>query len=225
MSITEFRIINNLSNPPNAVVKYIGENSVWGHQYVGSQIVIPYYDEERDYHLELNGMLVDYSCDAINGYLFEEVLKLAFAVIVYMRPAQIPMLMIKRDKMDIDYPHICYGCGDPLKWIHLRTRNLKADHSNKKELKKLWKSARVEFYCCNCYANQKIENHNNYPYEEFYTMYLIEVNIDIFNTLYERYKQMFLFQLSSNERVLNSNERHYVYTKIYNHLNPIKNSL
>ncbi len=75
--------------------------------------------------------------------------------------------------LDIKYPHVCFKCKDKLTFKELfdANRNIYGDNSypplsdqtinfdmpNYRKLKKLWRSQVVEFYCCECFTDRKVE--------------------------------------------------------------------
>ncbi len=63
--------------------------------------------------------------------------------------------------LDIKYPHVCFKCKKKLKFKELFNANRKNCYSFDmplyRKLKKLWRSQVVEFYCCECFSDAKIE--------------------------------------------------------------------
>ncbi|KKM14449.1 hypothetical protein LCGC14_1705990 [marine sediment metagenome] len=223
MSISELTFQANINGQSTAVVKYIGEDHVWGESYIGRIITIIHHHEDYGYDSRLTGMLVNYRCNHISLTLCEEVLNLVGIMHEYIEPGtsqditRTPIFnynMPKPDKMDVKYPHVCYGCHNKLKFSHLCSRNLKSDHSNEKHLKKLWKSAVVEFYCCECYGKQKVKDPIDH-YAEFHLLYnTYGINRTHFEYLYERYKNELLFKKGLMNHNLSLNERNNVYRQI-----------
>ena len=62
----------------------------------------------------------------------------------------------KSIKLDKKYPHICFKCKKPLRFMELRAANMSEDENH---LKNLWKLEGIEFFCCTCYAKKEVEEH------------------------------------------------------------------
>lgn len=64
------------------------------------------------------------------------------------RPSIVP------NKYDTKYPHICFQCKRPLQYEHALGKAFDQGFTVEQH-KKMWKSAVVEYYCCNCYDRKK----------------------------------------------------------------------
>lgn len=54
-------------------------------------------------------------------------------------------------EIDKKYPHICFRCKKPLKFMELRAANRDKEESY---LKNLWELEGIEFFCCTCYKEK-----------------------------------------------------------------------
>ncbi len=71
----------------------------------------------------------------------------------------------KKHILDINYPHSCFICKEALYWEELFSVNMeiqewsRGNYKTYKQIKKLWRSQVIEFYCCNCFNLIPNNNH------------------------------------------------------------------
>lgn len=63
------------------------------------------------------------------------------------------------NKYDKKYPHLCWKCKQPLQYNHALGK-AKEKGFTEEQHKKMWKSAIVEYYCCNCYSREERQNYH-----------------------------------------------------------------
>jgi len=130
----------------------------------------------------------------------------------------------KPHKMDVKYPHKCFGCKKDLKWAELLQANsvpLTGDDSGnirkRVDFKNMWKSEVIEFYCCSCFRKEEYKNREDTienAYNEFINLYQIEILKDVFDYLYHDYRQERLSELNEQNIILNTQNRRLIYEKI-----------
>ncbi len=103
--------------------------------------------------------------EAVERAFRQEGLRTPFTVTVVESLPQATYTSYKpKHILDIHYPHKCHKCKTPLYWVELyhanvnhivynraRDMSLQWDFKKYKELKELWRSKVVQFYCCECY--------------------------------------------------------------------------